>query len=185
MRFSSSQASCSSIKPQILPLLCSLLFIPSVLQKVSQGEMPEGFCKWQLSNVPDPKISGLEQSERMASISTHLRAFLLHFRRVYEQQSDLQPPTDVLLLQLGTVGNRSRSLAIVMDGLYQSLYPNLPNPVGGPTGLPPPQNIFQQKVYGCVVLKTYREFLLNAVRELRKLRGKVCTERMERSTRFL
>lgn len=182
--FLSSQTSCSSSKPQILPLLCSLWFIPSVLQKVSQGDMPEAFCKGQLSDVPDPEISGLEQSERMASIFTHLRAFVPHLRRVYEQQSDLQLPTNVLLLQLDTVSSRSRSLAGVMHSLYQSLYPNLPEPAVGPTGLPPPQNVFQQKVYGCVVLRTYREFLLNATRELRMLRGKVCTERMERSTRF-
>ena len=143
--------------------------------------MPDFDCKVPLSNIPDPNISGLERSERMASVSTHLRDFFPHFRRVYEQQSDLQPPTHVLLGQLSTVSKRSRSLASVIGTLYQDLYPNQPGPgpepglVGGPTKLPPPQNIFQQKVYGCVVLKTYREFLLNVMKELRTVKRNMCT----------
>lgn len=154
-------------------------FLVSVLQKMSQGDISGFFCKVSLSNIPDPNISNLEQSEKMASIYTHLRAFFPHFRRVYEQQSDLQPPTNTLLGLLDTVSDRSRTLARAISSLYQDLYPNQPGlelePAGHPTKLPPPQNVFQQKVYGCVVLKTYREFLSNVMEELRKLKSSVCT----------
>lgn len=150
--------------------------------------MPEFFCKVSLSDVPVPNISGMEQSDRMASVSTRLRAFSSHFRRVYEQQSDLQEPTSALLSQLSVVHARNRNLASVVNGLYQSLYPNLPEPEpepeGGPTKLPPPQNVFQQKVYGCVVLKTYKEFLTNVVREVRMLKSNVCAERMQRNVQL-
>lgn len=145
--------------------------------------MSEFFCKVSLSDVPVPNISGMEQSDRIASISTQLRAFFPHFSRVYEQQSDLQPPTSALLSQLGVVRARNSNLASVVSSLYQSLYPNLPGPEleGDPTKLPPPQNVFQQKVYGCVVLKTYKEFLLNVMREMRMLKSNACAERMERN----
>lgn len=145
--------------------------------------MSEFFCKVSLSDVPVPNISGMEQSDRIASVSTQLRAFFPHFRRVFEQQSDLQPPTSALLSQLGVVRARNRNLASVVSSLYQSLYPNLPGPGpeprGDPTKLPPPQNVFQQKVYGCVVLKTYKEFLSNIMREMRMLKSNVCAGRME------
>lgn len=141
--------------------------------------MSEFICKLRLSHIPDPNISGLEQSERMASISTHLRAFLPHFRRVYEQQSDLQPPTSALLDELDTVASRGRSLPGIISSLYQELYPNQPGPEaepeGGPTKPPPPQNVFQQKAYGCVVLKSYRNFLSDVMRELMTLKSNVCT----------
>lgn len=148
--------------------------------------MSEFFCKVSLSDVPVPNISGMEQSDRMASVSTRLRAFSPHFRRVYEQQSDLQPPTSALLSQLSLVRGRNRNLASVVASLYQSLYPNLPGPgpEGDPTKPPPPQNVFQQKVYGCVVLKTYKEFLSNVMREMRMLKSDVCAERMERNVQL-
>lgn len=138
--------------------------------------MGELFCQVTVSDVPDPNISGLEPSERIASISTHLQSFFPHFKRVYEQQTDLQAPTSPLLTQLNTISLRSKGLAALVNSFYQSLFPNLPvpEPAGGPTTLPPPQNIFQQKVYGCVVLKTYKEFLSNVSRELRTLKHKVC-----------
>ncbi|XP_019937341.1 IL-6 subfamily cytokine M17 [Paralichthys olivaceus] len=144
--------------------------------KASQGEMSEDLCNLSVNNIPDPNISGLEPSERIASIYTHLQAFLTHFKRVYEQQTDLQLPSNPLLAELTNVSTRSRNLASLINSFYQSLFPNLPmpEPAGGPTTLPPPQNVFQQKVYGCAVLKTHLEFLSNVYRELRTLKSKVC-----------
>lgn len=143
--------------------------------------MSEFFCKVSVNDIPDPNISGLEPSERIASISTHLQAFLPHFKRVYEQQTDMQSPTSPLLAELSTISARSKNLAAAVNRFYQSLFPNLPvpEPAGGPTTLPPPQNVFQQKVYGCAVLKTYKDFLSNVFRELRTLKNKVCRRRME------
>ncbi|KAM9306345.1 IL-6 subfamily cytokine M17 [Pholidichthys leucotaenia] len=148
--------------------------------KSSQGEMSEPFCKVPVSNVPNPNISGLDPSERMASIYARLRAFLPHFRRVYEQQTDLQPPTSPLLSKLTAVSAHSGNLASLVKDLYQERFPNLPapEPEGGPTALPPAQNVFQQKVYGCVVLKSYKEFLSNVCRELRTLKGSECHSRV-------
>ncbi|XP_054613395.1 IL-6 subfamily cytokine M17 [Dunckerocampus dactyliophorus] len=146
--------------------------------KASQGEMSHLFCKMSIPNVPEPNISGLEPSERMESIHRNLQAFSPHLRRVYEQQTDLQPPDSLLLVQLGIVGTYSRNLEALMQAFYRKAFPNLQDwPAGAPTSLPPPQNIFQQKVYGCVVLKTYKEFLLNVSRELRTIKGKVCRGR--------
>ncbi|XP_060934947.1 IL-6 subfamily cytokine M17 isoform X1 [Limanda limanda] len=155
--------------------------------KAAQGEMSELFCKVSVNNVPDPNISGLEPSERIASIYTHLQSFMAHFKRVYEQQTDLQLPTSPLLGELTVVSARSRGLANLINSFYQSLFPNLPmpEPAGGPTMLPPPQNVFQQKVYGCAVLKNYKEFLSNVSRELRTLKGKVCRRRIESNTFLL
>ncbi|XP_068191128.1 IL-6 subfamily cytokine M17 [Antennarius striatus] len=145
------------------------------LYKASQGEMPEFFCKVAINDIPDPKISGLQPAEKIASISTHLQAFFPHLKWVYEQQTDLQLPTSPLLKALTTVRVRSQWLVPIINNFYQSLFPNLslPEPAGGATTLPPPQNVFQQKIYGCVVLKTYKEFLSNVSRELRNLKN-VC-----------
>ncbi|XP_059906153.1 IL-6 subfamily cytokine M17 isoform X2 [Gadus macrocephalus] len=143
----------------------------------SQGALSELFCKSSSSEVPQPKISGLEPSERLLSVSSVLRSFLPHLRRVLEQQTDLQSPSSRLLTELSNVRNRSASLASVIGRLYQDLFPNLPAPeppAGGPTQMPPPQNIFQQKVYGCVVLRRFKDFLLNVARELRTLKSRVC-----------
>ncbi|XP_029941040.1 IL-6 subfamily cytokine M17 [Salarias fasciatus] len=154
--------------------------------KASQGEMSELLCKVSISNIPDPTISGLEPSERILSIYTQLQAFFPHFRRVYEQQTDLQLPTSPLLSELTGVRARSRDLAAVVNNFYQRFFPNLPvpEPAGGPTTLPPSQNVFQQKVYGCVVLKTYREFLSNVSRELKNLKSKVCRKKQRRNKLF-
>ncbi|TNN73749.1 hypothetical protein EYF80_015957 [Liparis tanakae] len=153
--------------------------------KASQGEMSELFCKVSVNNVPDPNISGLEPSERLLSIYTHLQDFFPHFKRVYEQQTDLQSPASPLLRELSHVSASSRNLAALVTSLYQSLFPNLPvpEPAGGPTTLPPPQNVFQQKVYGCVVLKTYKVLLSNVSRELRTLKSNVC-RRIQINTLF-
>jgi hypothetical protein len=138
--------------------------------------MSELFCKSSSSEVPQPKISGLEPSERLLSVSSILQSFLPHLQRVLEQQTDLQSPSSRLLTELSNVRNRSASLASVISCLYQNLFPNLPapEPAGGPTQMPPPQNIFQQKVYGCVVLRRFKDFLLNVARELRTLKSRVC-----------
>ena len=148
--------------------------------------MAELFCKVSVSDIPDPNISGLEPPERIASISTHLQAFIPHFKRVYEQQTDLQSPTSPLLAELTVVSSRSKNLISLINAFYQSLFPNLPlpEPAGGPTTLPPPQNVFQQKVYGCVVLKTYKELLSNVSRELRTLKNKVCRRRIQINALF-
>ena len=60
----------------------------------------------------------------------------------------------------------------------------MPVPEPGPTAPPPPMNVFQQKVYGCVLLKTYRDFLSNVARELKALRS-VCRRRTPRITVLL
>nr|XP_057920279.1 IL-6 subfamily cytokine M17 [Doryrhamphus excisus] len=146
--------------------------------KASQGDMSHLFCKVSIPDVPEPNISGLEPSEKMQSILQHLQAFSSHLKRVYEQQTDLQDPRSLLLVQLGIVGTNSRNLQALMQAFYKNIFPNLQDwSAGAPTSLPPPQNIFQQKVYGCVVLKTYKEFLLNVSRELRTIKGRVCRGR--------
>ncbi|XP_068609299.1 IL-6 subfamily cytokine M17 [Brachionichthys hirsutus] len=150
------------------------------LYKASQGEMPEFFCKVPVSDIPDSQISGLQPAEKLASIWTHLQAFFPHLKWVYEQQTDLHLPTSPLLRDLTNVRVRSEWLVPIINSLHQSLFPNLslPEPAVGATTLPPPQNVFQQKIYGCVVLKTYKEFLSNVSRELRNLKN-VCNGRTE------
>ncbi|XP_053267905.1 IL-6 subfamily cytokine M17 isoform X2 [Pleuronectes platessa] len=186
---SSSNQQCGNSLQQTLKLtrLAQKESVLLIKTYAAQGEMSELFCKVSVNDVPDPNISGLEPSERIASIYTHLQAFMAHFKRVYEQQTDLQLPSSPLLGELTVVSARSRDLAALMNGFYQSLFPNLPmpEPAGGPTMLPPPQNVFQQKVYGCAVLRTYKEFLSNVARELRTLKGKVCRRRMETNTFLL
>ncbi|XP_030005704.1 IL-6 subfamily cytokine M17 [Sphaeramia orbicularis] len=154
--------------------------------KLSQGDMSELLCKVSVNNIPDPNISGLESSERIVSIYTHLQEFFPHFRRVYEQQTDLQLPSSPLLTDLETIDTRSRWLAVHIKDFYQSLFPNLPlpEPAGGATSLPPPQNVFQQKVYGCAVLKTFKEFLSNVSKELRTLKNSVCRRRVQTNMFF-
>ncbi|XP_010736238.2 IL-6 subfamily cytokine M17 [Larimichthys crocea] len=154
--------------------------------KTSQGEISDYFCKVSVNGIPDPNISGLDPSERIASISIHLQDFIPHFKRVYEQQTDLQSPTSPLLAEIIVVSARSKNLAALINSFYQSLFPNLPvpEPAGGPTTLPPSQNVFQQKVYGCAVLKTYKELLSNISRELRTLKNKVCRRRIQMNALF-
>lgn len=150
------------------------------MQIAAQIELPEFLCKVSVNNVPDPNISGLEPSERIASIYTHIQAFIPHLKWVYEQQTDLGIPTNpVFNRDLQDVISRSNNLADVIKNFYQSLFPNLPvlQPAGGATDLPPPQNKFQQKVYGCVVLETYKKLMTNIFNELKRIRSKVCRRR--------
>ncbi|MED6247586.1 hypothetical protein ATANTOWER_009127 [Ataeniobius toweri] len=143
--------------------------------KASEGEMAELFCKASVSGIPDPNISGLEPSERIASIYTQLQVFSPHLKRVHEQQMDLQPKSPLLNL-INIVRDQSRRLTLRINNIYRNFFPNLPlsEPAGGPTTLPPPQNVFQQKVYGCVVLTTYRKLLTNIFKDMRTLKSKVC-----------
>lgn len=138
--------------------------------------MAEFICKAAVSGIPDPNISGLEPSEKIASMYTHLQAFSPHLKKVYEQQMDLQPPKSPLLDLLNSVRDHSRHLTRRINNFYHNIFPNLPlpEPAGGPTILPPPQNTFQQKVYGCVVLTTYKKLLTNMSKNMRTLRSKVC-----------
>ncbi|XP_023153701.2 IL-6 subfamily cytokine M17 [Amphiprion ocellaris] len=154
--------------------------------KLYQGEMSDLFCEGSVNNIPDPSISGLDPSEKIVSIYTNLQMFIPHFKRVYEQQTDLQLPTSPLLTELTNVSLRSRNLALLIKTFYQSLFPNLPvpEPAGGPTTLPPPQNVFQQKVYGCVVLKTYKKFLLDVSKVLNNIKGTVCRRRIQMNALF-
>lgn len=157
------------------------------LQKASQGEMSEFLCKVALKDVPSPVISGLEPPERVESIYSLLQDFLPHFKRVYDQQVDIQSPGSQLLAQLSAVPARGRSLAASVREVHRSLFPNLPvlEPPAGPTELPPAQNVFQQKVYACVVLRSYKDFLSNVVRETRTLRNQLCRKlRPEMNTFF-
>ncbi|XP_077441656.1 IL-6 subfamily cytokine M17 [Vanacampus margaritifer] len=146
--------------------------------KASQGDMLDVFCQASLQDIPEPAISGLEVSERVESVLDHLQAFLPHLERVYEQQADLQAPGSPVLVQLDRVGQRGRGLGALVRAFYRDAFPNLQEPAEGPAVLEPPaHNVFQQKVYGCVVVKTYKEFLTNVARELRSLKSKMCRGR--------
>ncbi|XP_010875930.1 IL-6 subfamily cytokine M17 isoform X2 [Esox lucius] len=146
----------------------------------SQGDQSDLFCQKSSNIVPDPIISGLDPSERILSIYSHCKTFLPHLTRVTEQQTDLQPPSSPLLNQLLTAQNRISGLGNQINCLYQTLFPNLPippEPVDGPMSVPPPQNVFQQKIYGCVVLKRFKEFLANSARELKTIKDQMCSRR--------
>ncbi|XP_057674438.1 IL-6 subfamily cytokine M17 [Corythoichthys intestinalis] len=146
--------------------------------KAAQGALSDVFCKATLQDIPDPTISGLEVSERLESIWDHILAFRPHLRRVYEQQEDLQEPGSPVLVQLVDVDRRSQDLGALVLAFYREVFPNLQELAEGPAVVDPPaQNVFQQKVYGCVVLKTYKAFLTNTARELKVLKGNVCTVR--------
>lgn len=149
--------------------------------------MSEFLCKVALKDVPGPAISGLEPPERVESIYSLLQDFLPHFKRVYDQQVDIQSPGSRLLAQLSAVPARGRGLAASVREFHRSLFPNLPvpEPPEGPTELPPAQNVFQQKVYACVVLRSYKDFLSNVVWETKTLRNQLCQKlRPEMNTFF-
>lgn len=155
------------------------------LQKASQGEMSGFSCKVPQKDVPSPVISGLEPPERVESIYYLLQDFLPHFKRVYDQQVDIQTPSSQLLAQLRTASARVGYLADTVRETHRCLFPNLPvpEPVGS-TALPLAQNIFQQKMYGCVVLQSYKDFLSNIVRETKTLRNKFCKRRRPEMNTF-
>ncbi|KAK5897592.1 hypothetical protein CesoFtcFv8_010641 [Champsocephalus esox] len=82
--------------------------------------MSELFCKVSVNNVPDPNISGLEPSEKIACIYTHLQEFFPHFQWVYEQQTDLQLPTSPLLSDLSRFRAGSRNQSTGSDFRHQA-----------------------------------------------------------------
>ncbi|XP_067107061.1 IL-6 subfamily cytokine M17 isoform X1 [Osmerus mordax] len=148
------------------------------IYKTSQGDLSELFCKMSMDNVPDPDISGLDPSARIQSMYSHIKTFLPHLQRVTEQQTDLQIFSNPLLSKLSDTYSRTSSLGSQISCIYQMLFPNSPllEPAGEPTPLPLSQNIFQQKVYGCVVLKRLKQFLSNATREIKALKHQTCTK---------
>lgn len=100
-------------------------------------------------------------------------------KKVLEQQKDLQPPRCVLLSQMAETVHQTGHFIQKVKSIYQILQPNIPipEPAADPTGIPLPQNVFQQKVYGCVILTRLDEFLSKVVDELRALKGSRCIKR--------
>lgn len=148
----------------------------SLIQKASQGDSTDLICEMQMDNVPVPTISGQTESERILSIHSHLKAFLPHLKRVMEQQQDLDPPTNPVTEGINRVITHVRHMAVRVNCLLQILQPNIPipEPAEKPTGIPPAQNIFQQKAYGCIVLTRLQQLLSQAVQEQKSLKGKTC-----------
>ncbi|KAL7838317.1 hypothetical protein AOLI_G00267210 [Acnodon oligacanthus] len=138
-----------------------------------QGDFAEQFCKMSMDNVPASTLSGQTSSERVLSIYIRLKEFLPHVKKVLEQQNDLQPPSSPLLPVLSQIKEQINHLVQRVNCIFQILQPNIlvPEPPAWPTRIPPAQNIFQQKVYGCVVLSRLSEFLSTTLEELRSLKG--------------
>ncbi|XP_077479032.1 IL-6 subfamily cytokine M17 [Stigmatopora argus] len=136
------------------------------IYKASQGAWSDDFCEASLRDVPEPDISG---PESVASrVLERVLVFRPHLRRVYEQQEDLQPPASPLLQVLKAAWVRNRDLGALLLALDRDVSPETAPSVPGP---PPVHNVFAQKVYGCVLLKNYKAFLIRAARELRTLKG--------------
>ncbi|XP_028830100.1 IL-6 subfamily cytokine M17 [Denticeps clupeoides] len=155
--------------------------------KSSQGDSAEFICHVQIDNVPEADISELDVSKRMLSIYARLKEFSPHFKRVLEQQTDLQPHATPLLTDLTSTQERLHHISHRVNCLLQILLPNtpIPEPPEGPTGVPPSQNTFQQKAYGCVVLTRFKDFLSQTMKELRNRKGKLCKRRTLKSQRNL
>ncbi|NP_001073302.1 IL-6 subfamily cytokine M17 precursor [Danio rerio] len=144
--------------------------------KASQGDSTDLICEMQMDNVPVSTISGQTESERILSMYSHLKAFLPHLKTVMEQQRDLDPPTNPVTEGINSLITHVRHMAVRVNCLLQILQPNIPipEPAERPTGIPPAQNIFQQKVYGCIVLTRLQQLLSQAVQEQKSLKGKTC-----------
>ncbi|XP_016333681.1 IL-6 subfamily cytokine M17 [Sinocyclocheilus anshuiensis] len=147
--------------------------------KASQGDSADLICDMQMDNVPVSTISGQTMSERILSVYTHLKEFLPHMKTVMEQQKDLNPPTNPVVEGLHSMITHVRHIALRVNCILQILQPNIPipEPAERPTGIPPAQNIFQQKAYGCIVLSRLQELLSQAVQEQKSLKGKMCRKR--------
>ncbi|XP_016145103.1 uncharacterized protein [Sinocyclocheilus grahami] len=147
--------------------------------KASQGDSADLICDMQMDNVPVSTISGQTMSERILSVYTHLKEFLPHMKTVMEQQKDLNPPTNPVVEGLHSMITHVRHIALRVNCILQILQPNIPipEPAERPTGVPPAQNIFQQKAYGCIVLSRLQELLSQAVQEQKSLKGKMCRKR--------
>ncbi|XP_026067401.1 IL-6 subfamily cytokine M17 [Carassius auratus] len=147
--------------------------------KTSQGDSADLICDMQMDNVPVSTISGQTMSERILSVYTHLKEFLPHMKTVMEQQKDLNPPTNLVVEGLHSMITHVHHIALRVNCILQILQPNIPipEPAERPTGIPPAQNIFQQKAYGCIVLSRLQELLSQAVQEQKSLKGKLCRKR--------
>ncbi|XP_007231486.2 IL-6 subfamily cytokine M17 [Astyanax mexicanus] len=147
--------------------------------QANQGDFAEQFCKTSMDNVPTSTLSGQTPPERVLSIYTHLKEFLPHLMKVQEQQNDLQPPSSPLLRQLTEIKDHVSHLSHKVNCIFQTLQPNIPvpEPPVWPTRIPPAQNVFQQKVYGCVVLTRLSEFLSKTADELRLLKNRMCKKK--------
>ncbi len=150
-----------------------------LLQKASQGDSADLICDMQMDNVPVSTISGQTMSKRILSVYTHLKEFLPHMKTVMEQQKDLNPPRNPVVEGLHSMITHVRHIALQVNCVLQTLQPNIPipEPAERPMGIPPAQNIFQQKAYGCIVLSRLQKLLSQAVQEQRSLKEKMCRKR--------
>ncbi|XP_039514828.1 IL-6 subfamily cytokine M17 isoform X2 [Pimephales promelas] len=144
--------------------------------KASQGDSTDLICDMQMDNVPESTISGQTISERILSVYTRLKEFPPHMKTVMEQQRDFNPPTNPVAEGLNMIMTHVHHTALTVNCLLQILQPNIliSEPAERPTGIPPAQNIFQQKAYGCTVLSRLQELLSKAVQEQKSLRRKMC-----------
>ncbi|XP_077594069.1 IL-6 subfamily cytokine M17, partial [Stigmatopora nigra] len=133
------------------------------IYNASQGAWSDDYCHVSRPDVPKPNISGLDQ------VLDRVLVFWPHLRLVYEQQKELQDPGSPLVLGLKTAWSRNQDLGarLMALGVFPEVVPSVPSP-------PLVQNVFEQKVYGCVLLKNYKKFLIRALRELRTLKGRAC-----------
>lgn len=147
--------------------------------KASQGDSADLICDMQMDNVPVSTISGQTMSKRILSVYTHLKEFLPHMKTVKEQQKDLNPPKNPVVEGLHSMITHVRHIALQVNCVLQTLQPNIPipEPAERPMGIPPAQNIFQQKAYGCIVLSRLQKLLSQAVQEQRSLKEKMCRKR--------
>ncbi|KAK3509441.1 hypothetical protein QTP70_035091 [Hemibagrus guttatus] len=150
--------------------------------QASEGDFAKQFCKMQMDNVPSSSISGETSSDRMLNIYTRLKEFQPHIKKVLKQQTVLLPSQSSLLTSLDETLQRAGHLAHRMNCILQILQPNIPifEPAASPTGIPLPQNVFQQKVYGCVVLTRLNKFLSGVVDELRSFKGSMCVKKKKK-----
>ncbi|XP_017334509.1 IL-6 subfamily cytokine M17 [Ictalurus punctatus] len=147
--------------------------------QANEGDFAKQFCKMQNDNVPTSSLSGQTSADHMLNIYTRLKEFQPHIKKVLEQQTDLLPSQSPLLNSLNQTLQRTGHLVHKVTCILQILQPNIPlsEPAARPTGIPLPQNVFQQKVYGCVVLTRLNKFLSRVVDELRSLKGSMCVIR--------
>ncbi|XP_051968797.1 uncharacterized protein LOC127633612 [Xyrauchen texanus] len=152
------------------------------IYKASQGDSTDLICDMKMDNVPVSTISGQSLPARILSIYAHLKEFLPHMRTVMEQQKDLDPPTNPVAEGINSMITHVRHLALRVYCFLQMLQPNIltPEPAERPTGIPPAQNIFQQKAYGCIILSRLQELLSQAVHEQKSIRSKICRKRTKR-----
>lgn len=147
--------------------------------QASEGDFANQFCKMQMDLIPASSLSGQTSSDRRLNIYIRLKEFQPHIKKVLKQQTDLMPPQSPLLSSLDETLQQTCHLAHRINCILQILQPNVPIPelAASPTGIPLPQNVFQQKVYGCVVLTRLNEFLSKVVDELRSFKGSLCVKK--------